>query len=173
MSAGKKLPPLTDHLEYWLRTASNHASYVLGQRLSAEGVTTAEWSLLRELYDVESISPTHLAKRLALTGSAITKLVDRLMPKGLVVREFNASGARTQCLYLTEAGRALVPALAAHAATNEAKLFDRLSAEERRVLQKVLMQIVEWRQDRAEIPAEDDTPPAAPAVAPERNAIIP
>lgn len=156
MSAGKTLPPLTEHLEYWLRTASNHASYVLGQRLSAEGVTTAEWSLLRELYDVDSVTPTQLAKRLALTGSAITKLVDRLAPKGLVVRELNASGARTQCLYLTDEGRALVPTLAAHAASNEAKLFDRLSAEERRVLQKVLMQIVEWRQDRSEVLTDVD-----------------
>ena len=156
MSAGNSLPPLTEHLEYWLRTASNHASYVLGQRLSASGVTTAEWSLLRELYDVESISPTHLAKRLALTGSAITKLVDRLVPKGLVVREFNASGARTQCLYLTEEGRALVPILADHAAANEAKLFDRLEPQERRVMQKVLMQIVEWRQDRGETHGDVD-----------------
>ena len=170
MSAGKSLPPLTEHLEYWLRTASNHASYVLGQRLSAEGVTTAEWSLLRELYDVGSATPTQLAKRLALTGSAITKLVDRLVPKGLVVREFNASGARTQCLYLTEEGRGLVPTLAGHAAANEAKLFDRLELQDRRVLQKVLMQIVAWRQDRSDSTPEDDLLPSA---ATERDVLAP
>lgn len=145
MSAGNKLPPLTDHLEYWLRTASNHASYVLGERLRGEGVTTAEWSMLRELYDVDTISPTQLAKRLALTGGAITKLVDRLLPKGLVVREFSASGARTQSVYLTERGRALVPILADHAGTNETKLFTHLSADERHVLKKVLFSIVERR----------------------------
>jgi len=145
MSAQTPLAPLNEHLEYWLRTAANHASFVLGRRLRAEGVTTAEWSLLRELYDVDDIMPNRLAKRLALTDSAVARLADRLVAKGLVVRDINAMDVRQHRLYLTEEGRALVPVLAGHAEANENKLFDHLSPDERLVVQRVLRAIVEQR----------------------------
>ena len=145
MSAQASLAPLNEHIEYWLRTAANHASFVLGRRLRAEGVTTAEWSLLRELYDVEDIMPNRLAKRLALTDSAVARLADRLVVKGLVVRDINALDTRQHRLYLTQEGRALVPVLAAHAEANEAKLFDHLSPDERDVMQRVLRAVVEQR----------------------------
>ncbi|MBO9547373.1 MarR family transcriptional regulator [Caulobacter sp.] len=137
---------MNEHLEYWLRTAANHASFVLGRRLRAEGVTTAEWSLLRELHDVEDIMPNRLAKRLALTDSAVARLADRLVAKGLVIRDVNAQDVRQHRLYLTPEGRALVPVLAAHAEANEAKLFNHLSPDERQVMQRVLRAVVEQRQ---------------------------
>ncbi|WP_454718759.1 MarR family winged helix-turn-helix transcriptional regulator [Caulobacter segnis] len=146
MSTQTPLAPLNEHLEYWLRTAANHAAYVLSRRLREEGVTTAEWSLLRELYDVDDIMPNRLAKRLALTDSAVARLADRLVVKGLVVRDVNALDVRQHRLYLTQEGRAIVPTLAAHAEANEIKLFSHLSSDERRLVQQALKAIVEQRQ---------------------------
>ncbi|MBI1684052.1 MarR family winged helix-turn-helix transcriptional regulator [Caulobacter hibisci] len=145
MSIDLPLSPLGDHLEYWLRSVSNYASHALGQRLQAEGVTTAEWSVLRELYDVAFLSPTRLAKRLGLSVSAITKLADRLTAKNLVAREEDEDHGRRQRLVLTAHGRALVPALAAHAHANEVSLFEHISLEDQSRLKRLLIDILERR----------------------------
>ena len=136
---------LTAHLGYWLRFVSNHVSQAFARKVEQAGVTVAEWVVLRELYGAGEIAPSRLAERLDLTRGAVSKLADRLLAKSLIVRRDDPDDARAQRLALTEAGRALVPRLAALADQNDAEFFDHLSEDERRTIRRIMRGIVERR----------------------------
>ena len=134
---------LTDHTGYWLRMVSNAVSQDFARKVAAEGVTVAEWCFMRALFDAEGTVPTALADRMAMTRGAISKLADRMVAKGLVVRI--ESGGRGQILALTAGGRAKVPILAELADANDAAYFDALSADDRAALDRILQTLVERR----------------------------
>ncbi len=134
---------LSAHLGFWLRTVSNHVSHAFAGKLAARDVTVAEWVMLRSLYRKEPMPPSRLAGDMGMTRGAITKLADRLIAKGLIVRRASRDDGRAQTLALTRAGTDLVPALAALADRNDAEFFASLSAAERRTLERLLKRTVE------------------------------
>lgn len=136
---------LTSHLGYWLRYVSNHVSHAFARKLEGEGVTVSEWVVLRELYGQEALAPSRLAERIGQTRGAISKLADRLLAKGLILREDSAEDRRAHSLALTAAGRDLVPRLSALADRNDAEFFDHLTAQEREAVERVMRGIVERR----------------------------
>ncbi|MCF3931828.1 MarR family transcriptional regulator [Acuticoccus sp. M5D2P5] len=132
---------LDSHLGYWLRMVSNAVSQRFARAMEAEGVTVAEWVVLRMLFDVDGIAPSMLAERMGMTRGAISKLAERLIDKGLVARAPNPDDKRAHTLALTGQGRALVPRLAVLADDNDASFFGALRAEERRALRRLLEKI--------------------------------
>jgi DNA-binding MarR family transcriptional regulator len=136
---------LTSHLGYWLRHVSNHVSYAFARKLETRDVTVAEWVVMRELYSADALAPSRLADKLSLTRGAISKLAERLIAKGLVVKTSDVSDGRAHTLALTITGRELIPELAALADQNDAEFFDHLTARERATVERVLTQIVKIR----------------------------
>lgn len=134
---------LTDHTGYCLRMVSNAVSQDFARKVAAEGVTVAEWSFMRTLFDVDGTAPNMLADRMGMTRGAISKLADRLVAKGLVAR--TKSGARGQILSLLPEGRAKVPVLARLADENDAEYFGLLTEEEHAVLGRILRTLIERR----------------------------
>ena len=134
---------LADHSGYWLRMVSNAVSQDFARKVADHGVTVAEWVFLRALFDDVGCAPTALADRMGMTRGAITKLADRLVAKGLILRD--EVGRRGQMLSLTADGRAKVPALAALADTNDAEYFGVLSEDQRAALMQILRALVEKR----------------------------
>lgn len=153
MPESTKISGLETHLGYWLRFVSNHVSHAFSLKVEASGATVAEWVVLRELYDRGSVVPSHLADALGMTRGAISKLADRLAAKGLVSKDKSRDDRRYQALSLTDAGKALVPHLAALADENDTAFFGHLSAEERVALEKTLRDIVR-HQGLKSIPVE-------------------
>jgi DNA-binding MarR family transcriptional regulator len=144
---------LKSHLGYWLRIVSNHVSGAFARKLEARDVLVAEWVMLRELYGDPSIGPSQFAEMLGMTRGGVSKLIDRLVEKGFLMRRVSDEDKRAQVLILTEAARALVPDLAALADANDAELFDHLDPEDRATLERILKGIVERRGLRT-IPTE-------------------
>ena len=145
MPSPRPVPDLTAHLGYWLRYVSNHVSQAFARKVEANGVTVAEWVLMRRLLDEKEIAPSRLAERARMTRGAITKLADRLIAKSLLVRAADPEDGRAQTLSLTPAGRALVPRLAALADANDAEFFDHLSDKDRAALLRIFRGIVKKR----------------------------
>lgn len=139
----RTISQLTSHLGYWLRYVSNHVSYAFARKLEGRGVTVAEWVVLRELYGQDAIGPSRLAEQLGLTRGAISKLADRLIEKGLVLRRASPEDGRAHSLALGPDGWALVPVLAGLADDNDAEFFGDLSAEDRTTIERVLKSVVE------------------------------
>jgi DNA-binding MarR family transcriptional regulator len=98
--------------------------------------------LLRTLYDVESKNPSHLATELGMTKGAITKIVDRLADRKLVLRRADPHDRRAQSVSLTAAGASLVPELAELADQNDKEHFGSLSASDRKNFFRLLRQLV-------------------------------
>ena len=143
MSSTSPPSDLTAHLGFWLRTVSNHVSHAFAGKLTAKGVTVAEWVMMRALYGKEPMPPSHLAEEMGMTRGAITKLADRLIGKSLIVRKASRDDGRAQTLALTPCGTSLVPELAALADRNDAEFFDHLSAAEHETLKRLLKRTVE------------------------------
>ncbi|MES2336843.1 MAG: MarR family transcriptional regulator [Pseudomonadota bacterium] len=130
---------LSDQLADHLRHAAARIARMQGATLAPHGVTLAEWMILRALYDAGAVAPSALAQACGLTRGAVTKLVDRLRAKRLLVRA--AAGRedrRYQTIALTGAGATLVPVLATGIAAAEARAFAHLSEGERRALRDLL-----------------------------------
>jgi DNA-binding MarR family transcriptional regulator len=137
-----EVPELTAHLGYWLRQVSNHVSHAFARKVAGEGVTVAEWAVLRVLYGTGKVAPSMLADEMGLTRGAISKLADRLVGKGLVAREASFTDGRAQVLRLTAKGAGLVPVLAALAEENEAECFGGLAEADRVALMRILQRTV-------------------------------
>lgn len=133
---------LEDHVGYWLRFVSNHVSHAFQTKVEALGVTVAEWVALREIFDTCEVPPSALAERLGMSRGAISKLVDRLIAKGLVERGEEGPDRRYRSARITGAGRKLVPRLARLADANDAEFFGHLDSESRQQFSETLREIV-------------------------------
>ena len=143
MPAGRTISGLTDHIGYWMRVVSNHVSHSFARKLEGKGVTTAEWVLMRVLYDVDALAPSRIADRMGMTRGAITKLADRLIKKGMLVRRHDPEDGRAQSLSLTRTGRRLVPELARLADRNDDAVFGLLTEAERKQMRLLVETLAE------------------------------
>ena len=138
----KEPSTLEDHAGYWLRYVSNHVSYAFARKVEAQGVTVAEWVLLREMLNAGAANPSQLADAVGMTRGAVSKLVERLSRKKLAVRSFSDGDRRYQTVELTAAGKRLVPVLAQLADENDREFFGHLKPIERTKLVNLLQDIV-------------------------------
>ena len=143
MMSPRSVSALTEHLGFWLRTVSNHVSQAFAAKVAAQGVTVAEWVVMRSLYGQDPMAPSRVAAEIGMTRGAITKLADRLIAKSLIVRRSSAEDGRSQTLALTKQGTELVPALAGLADQNDKEFFDHLSASDRKRLERLLKRLAE------------------------------
>lgn len=138
---------LTAHIGFWMRRVSNHVSYAFARKVETSGVTVAEWVVLREMYGGDdTTSPSVVAELTGLTRGTVSKLISRLLAKGLVTRKESATDRRYQDIELTAASLALVPRLAKLADKNDEEFFAVLSEQERKSLMSILKKIASHHQ---------------------------
>ncbi|MES1228320.1 MAG: MarR family transcriptional regulator [Armatimonadota bacterium] len=131
---------LESHLGYQVRRASNHISSRFARKLGEEGVSVAEWVVLRHLHG-GPMSPSSLAVALSVTQGAISKVLDKLLTKGYVASQISATDRRAQQIELTSEGTNVVPLLAALADENDSFFFDGLSKDEQARLRSLLLRL--------------------------------
>ncbi|WP_165235796.1 MarR family winged helix-turn-helix transcriptional regulator [Aquisphaera insulae] len=130
----KRPSKLEDHLGYWLRCLSNLVSEAFARRLEGHGVSVPQWVVLRCLFDRENASLNELAATIGIDNGALSRMVERLVQKGLVSRETDPANRRMVRLRLTDASKALVPVLAKEADRNDEAFFGVIGEPERRQL---------------------------------------
>jgi DNA-binding MarR family transcriptional regulator len=138
----KRISDVQDHLGYWLRFVSNAVSHGFAARLEKRGVSAGEWVVLRVLLAREPMMSSRIAEELGMTRGGITKLADRLLAKGWIVRVPSPTDGRVQMLSLTRAGSRLVPSLAALADENDEFFFRHLTKAERDTLEALLKKLI-------------------------------
>ena len=146
MAKPDSISSLDAHAGYWVRWVSNHVSHAFRLKIEAHGVTAAEWVLLRQLFDSGETHPSQLAESLGMTRGAISKLITRLLDKGLVTREESANDRRYQDIELTRAAVNLVPKLTKLADDNDEEFFGVLTKSERKNLMDILKKLAELHQ---------------------------
>jgi DNA-binding MarR family transcriptional regulator len=100
-----------------------------------------EFTILQLIRETPHISPTTLAKTLAMTTPSMTVWIDKLAKRKLLVREKSASDGRGQQLVLTKDGTALVDTALQALLVSEAALIGHLSVGEREMLLEILGKI--------------------------------
>jgi DNA-binding MarR family transcriptional regulator len=137
-----KVSHLKSHIGYHLRVVSNEVSQSFSRNLKKFDVTVAEWVILREILSLGTkTSSSVLAEFTGLSRGAVSKLIDRLLHKGLVTRTEMTEDRRYQDISLTTKSRKLIPELSKTADQNDEKYFSLLSESERDQLIKTLIKL--------------------------------
>ena len=114
----------------------------IDQRMAALGLTAAQWYPLWRIRLDGSVSARELAQASGIDAGAMTRLVDRLVAKGLVERVRCNADRRAVRLSLTDAGRAVtakVPAELAAVNNDFLRGFDMAEWQQlRSLLQRML-----------------------------------
>ncbi len=94
--------------------------------------------MLVALYRGDATTPLDLARFIDIDTGAITRLVDRLVLKGLIVRVTDVTDRRSIRLELTEKGKLLVPQLIQRADENDQQFFNALTPSEHAQLKALI-----------------------------------
>jgi len=70
-------------------------------------ITSEQWSILYALWEEEGLTQQELAQRTFREKTAITRLIDNLERRDLVIRVADKGDRRTNLIYLTKVGRQL------------------------------------------------------------------
>ncbi|WP_158288164.1 MarR family transcriptional regulator [Streptomyces sp. ICBB 8177] len=133
---------LRDHLGYWLRRLSDEVHGRFERQLAEHDVTVSQWSVLVTVHRGDATTTREVARFIDIDVGAVSRLVDRLVAKGLMAREPHPESRRALRLTLTDAGRELVPRLAAIADRNDAHFFRHLEPAQRLQLEEWIRRLV-------------------------------
>jgi DNA-binding MarR family transcriptional regulator len=98
------------------------------------------------MYETGRTSPGTVAEKTGLTRGAISKLIARLLKKGLVTREESTKDHRFQEIKLTSKGELLTPYLARIADENDEYFFGNLPLHKRNDLIRFLKKVVQMHR---------------------------
>lgn len=132
---------LEDHIGYWLRCLSNFVSHSFAEKLEKYDVSVAQWVVLRTLYDAGEANLNEAAEAVGVDKSSLSRMVERLVQKGLVLRQSGAD-RRSLKLKLSASGRKLVPVLAKLADSNDEAFFRALPKAKRAEFLKTVRQLL-------------------------------
>jgi DNA-binding MarR family transcriptional regulator len=135
--------PLHAHLGYWLRLVSNQVSGSFASALQEQQLSVAEWVALNHVEMHPHITAASLAEAMGMTRGAVSKVLDKLLTKNLLLRTPSPQDNRAQLLALTRSGKRLLPALTDIANDNDHRFFSILAANERGELRRLLQKLAD------------------------------
>ena len=120
-----------------LRIAKKGVGYISPSFIDA-GLTRPQFDLLGAIAMDEGQTQQVYAERMTVTKGNITQLLDRLQKSGLVLR---CKEGRTNCLYLTESGWAMIRSITPEHNARLFKMFATLTPDEVAQLTKILRKL--------------------------------
>jgi DNA-binding MarR family transcriptional regulator len=103
---------LDESIGFQLSRATRKISHLLASRFEPYGVTTEQFAALQRLAEEDGVSQKELASRAEKDQTNMTRILDQLERKGLIVRRPNAEDRRSFLIYSTEKGNRLAAELA-------------------------------------------------------------
>lgn len=99
---------LVDHSAYWLHRLSSAVLVQFETRLAETGVTVAQWKVMVVLYRNDASTVFSIANFINIDAGSVTRTIDRLEAKGMVLRTPSVEDRRATEISLTDAGRMLL-----------------------------------------------------------------
>jgi DNA-binding MarR family transcriptional regulator len=134
------------HLGYWLRLVSNEVSGAFARALQERRISVAEWVAINQIGHMSEPTPARLATAMSMTRGAVSKVLDKLEAKKLVLRTTSQLDNRIQLLSLTGVGRRILPALTTIADGNDEHFFGALDPSEQAALRGLLCKLAETHE---------------------------
>lgn len=107
------------------------------------GLTGPQLVCLRVIGDHGPVSPSQLAREVALSQATITGILDRLASRGLITRSRISADRRVVSVSITENGLSLIKAAPSPLQERFLKGFSALSGEERASIRDTLNRLVQ------------------------------
>ncbi len=104
-------------------------------------ITAEQWNIIRHLWEEEGLSQREIGDKAAKDKPNITRMLDVLEKKGLLVRQPDPRDRRKYRLYLTPEGKDLHRQLLPVARDLRERVFRNLTPEERRLLKETMNRI--------------------------------
>jgi len=125
------LHPPQSHLYHWVRATDRRFTRSFARLLRKSNVIASEWAALRELYRPQCWSPIALAKAIGMSKGGGSKLISRLVAKGLAFKETPKFDRRFRSVGLTRHGRELVVFMAVIEKAADREFFEPLGNNRR------------------------------------------
>ncbi|OGI23175.1 MAG: hypothetical protein A2287_04485 [Candidatus Melainabacteria bacterium RIFOXYA12_FULL_32_12] len=131
---------LESFVGYQIGKSSLSIKLAIKQMFISKGfdITPEQWGVLYTLSKEDGQYQNKLANKLLKQKPNITRLIDILEEKKLLIRKINTEDRRVYKVYLTEKGRKLAEAIYSHIVNFENKLCQELQKEEIVTLGKLL-----------------------------------
>ena len=133
--------PLDVYLPYLLNRAGARIATAFSEEVRPLGATLQIWRVLAALHDRDRRRMGDLSETTSIEVSALTRLVDAMEKRGLVVRRRDAADARAVTLEVTAAGRRLTRRLTPIAERYEAVALRGFEARETEALKASLRRL--------------------------------
>jgi MarR family transcriptional regulator, 2-MHQ and catechol-resistance regulon repressor len=132
-----------ESLKLWvvLSRAQAAVSAHVGADVQRHGLTLTEFAILEALYHRGAMLLGEVQRRILVSSGGITFLVDRLVAKGLVVRQECPSDRRARYAALTSEGEALIARIFPSHAAMIARAVGGLTAEEQHAAVELLRRL--------------------------------
>jgi DNA-binding MarR family transcriptional regulator len=148
------------HLEgllgYSLRRAQVAISRSFVQIFADLDVRQTQLGVLNVIEGNPGLKPSQVGASIGIKRANVGPLLDELESRGLVRREPSPSDRRSQALYLTAGGTALMAELHRREAAHEERIAAFLTADERLVLLDLLRRVEQGCRDAGEDEAPDE-----------------
>jgi len=112
-------------------------------RLSPFGLTTPQFMVFGALWSGDGITIGELGQRVALDGSTITGILDRMEKNGYVERKPNVDDRRSALVYLTDKAKQVGPQINKFADELDSAIRKNFSSQDMAVFERVLRELGE------------------------------
>jgi DNA-binding MarR family transcriptional regulator len=131
---------LDDQIGFLMRIAMQRHTSIFMSRM-IEGLTQTQFAALAKLHEVGPCSQNYLGRLIYLDAATIKGVVDRLHLRGFVTALSDPNDRRRRAVALTDRGRRATEAAMLVAAKITAATLTPLTAEEQRVVVKLLRKL--------------------------------
>jgi DNA-binding MarR family transcriptional regulator len=129
---------LNDHLGYFIRRLQVWVFQDFIRTLAPIDIRPAQYSVLVVIAGNPGLSQSDLAALLGIERARLVRLLDKLEKRGLTRRLASRTDRRSHALRLTGDGQRLLRRAKQLASMHEARLVERLGADERKMLIEVM-----------------------------------
>jgi DNA-binding MarR family transcriptional regulator len=133
--------PLDDYLPYLLNRAGTRIAFAFAADVRPLGATLQMWRVLAALRETDGVRMGDLSATTSIKISTLTRLVDGMAGRRLVVRRRAATDARVVLLHVTAEGRRLTRKILPVAERYERVALHGFNANEARTLKAALRRL--------------------------------
>jgi MarR family transcriptional regulator, organic hydroperoxide resistance regulator len=134
---------LSNYLAYLLASANRSMRLSLAQSIADEEVNEEHWRILQVLSNEQGRSMGELAQAVLLNHPALTKNIDKLVSRGLVLRAADAHDNRKVLVYISDMGLETISRLKKSVDAHHEGIEDALGARKTTQLKRLLENFIE------------------------------
>lgn len=133
---------LEDYYAYWLHRLSDAVLNKFERTLVQHDITHAQWYILVTVFQEHANTPLSVARHLEIDIGSVSRVIDRLVLKGFLVKSPSAEDRRSVVLTLSKLGVKVIGDLIPVANQQEEEWLSPLTVAERQSLAKIMRKLL-------------------------------